>query len=155
MKWKKTRSWRPVVPPIATREQSVEAIAALPGAQARLDRIDFTEDSNYWLWTLLLDLLHNAVEQSKWDQLTKIIHICAGVSQVGERGLRGAHQNPQRSRNTPPFLAPIPARAGRASEGPVVFRRPIYWSALAGTVPHSGQRCWVARRSYPQTAHWV
>ncbi len=86
MKWKKTRSWRPVVPPIATREQSVEAIAALPGAQARLDRIDFTEDSNYWLWTLLLDLLHNAVEQSKWDQLTKIIHICAGVSQVGERG---------------------------------------------------------------------
>lgn len=86
MKRKKVRSWRPVIAPIATREQFVAAIAPLPGAQARLNRIDWAEDPNYWLWELLLNLLHEAVEKSNWDLLTKVIHIYAGVSRVGERG---------------------------------------------------------------------
>ena len=85
MKWKKTRGWRRSIPRIATREQFAAAIAALPGAQARLNRIDPVEDPSYWLWKLLLHLLHEAVEQSNWDRLGRIVSIYAGVYRVGPR----------------------------------------------------------------------
>lgn len=86
MKWKMIRSCRPNISPIATRKEFFAKLMEFPNVESRLNRIDLdVEGCEYGLWHLLLDLLHEAIERSDWDRLTKIVRIYAGVHRVGQR----------------------------------------------------------------------